>query len=142
MGAGHQFKFGFDIATIHVISNDRVTETFTFSNLTNYLNGVNRTINPATGTTNWYTQWVRAFGNNVADHNTDSISLYAQDAFQVSPKLSSVMVFARFCHDFQFTAFYTLGWVTATCSIPQHRDHDRYGNSFPSAEQTGRTDPW
>ena len=49
----HQFKFGFDIGTIHVISKDRLAETFTFSNLTSYLNTVNHVVNPATGTTNW-----------------------------------------------------------------------------------------
>jgi hypothetical protein len=84
----HQFKFGFDIATIHVISKDRLTETFSFSNLTNYLNTVNHVVNPATGTTNWYTQLVQAFGNNVADHTTNSYNFYAQDAFQITPKFT------------------------------------------------------
>ena len=84
----HQFKFGFDIGTIHVISKDRLAETFTFSNLTNYLNTVNHVVNPATGTTNWYTQLVQAFGNNVADHRTNSYNFYAQDTFQVTPKLT------------------------------------------------------
>lgn len=83
----HQFKFGFDIATIHLISKDRLTETYSFSNLTNYLNTVNKVINPATGTTNWYTQLVQAFGTNVADHNTHSYNFYAQDNFQVNRKL-------------------------------------------------------
>jgi hypothetical protein len=84
----HQFKFGFDIGTIHVISKDRLTETFTFSNLANYLNTVNHLVNPATGTTNWYTQLVQAFGNNVADHTTNSYNFYAQDTFQITPKLT------------------------------------------------------
>jgi hypothetical protein len=84
----HQFKFGFDIATIHVISKDRLTQTFSFSNLTNYLNTVNHIVNPATGTTNWYTQLVQAFGNNVADHTTNSYNYYAQDAYQVTPRLT------------------------------------------------------
>ena len=84
----HQLKFGFDAATIHVISKDRLTETFTFSNLTNYLNTVNHVVNPATGTTNWYTQLVQAFGNNVADHTTNSYNFYAQDTFQATPKLT------------------------------------------------------
>src|SRR5215471_4821626 len=83
----HQFKFGFDIATIHVISKDRLTQTFSFSNLTNYLNTVNHIVNPATGTTNWYTQLVQAFGHNVADHTTNSYNYYAQDAYQVTPRL-------------------------------------------------------
>jgi outer membrane receptor protein involved in Fe transport len=84
----HQFKFGFDIGTIHVISKDRLTETFTFSNLTNYLNTVNRVVNPATGTTNWYAQLVQAFGNNVANHTTNSYNFYAQDTFQITPKFT------------------------------------------------------
>ena len=84
----HQFKFGFDIGTIHVISNDRLTETFTFSNLTNYLNTVSQVVNPATGTTNWYTQLVQAFGHNVADHTTNSYNFYAQDTFQITPRLT------------------------------------------------------
>jgi hypothetical protein len=84
----HQFKFGFDIGTIHVISKDRLAETFSFSSLTNYLNTMNHVVNPATGTTNWYTQLVQAFGNNVADHTTNSYNFYAQDTFQVTPKVT------------------------------------------------------
>jgi hypothetical protein len=84
----HLFKFGFDISTIHVISQDRLTETFTFSNLTNYLNTINHVVNPATGTTNWYTQLVQAFGNNRADHTTNSYNFYAQDRFQITPSLT------------------------------------------------------
>jgi outer membrane receptor protein involved in Fe transport len=84
----HQLKFGFDIATVHVISKDRLTQTFSFSNLTNYLNTVNQVINLATGTTNWYTQLTQAFGNNTADHTTNSYNFYAQDAFQATPKLT------------------------------------------------------
>jgi carboxypeptidase family protein/TonB-dependent receptor-like protein len=84
----HQIKAGFDIATIHVISKDRLTQTFTFSNLTNYLNTVNQVVNPATGTTNWYTQLVQAFGNNTADHTTNSFNFYAQDTFQITPALT------------------------------------------------------
>lgn len=84
----HQFKAGFDIATIHVISQDRLTQNFTFSNLTNYLNTINGVVNPATGTTNWYTQLVQAFGNNKADHNTQSYNFYSQDSYQVNRKLT------------------------------------------------------
>ncbi len=84
----HQLKFGFDIATIHVISKDRLTQTFSFANLTNYLNTVNGLTNPATGTTNWYAQLTQAFGTNSADHTTNSYNFYAQDAFQVTPKLT------------------------------------------------------
>jgi hypothetical protein len=84
----HQAKFGFDIATIHVISKDRLTQTFTFANLANYLNTLNHVVNPATGTTNWYTQLVQAFGNNVADHTTNSYNFYGQDTFQATAKLT------------------------------------------------------
>lgn len=84
----HQFKFGIDMGTIHVISKDRLTETFTFSNLQNYLNTINHVVNPATGTTNWYTQLVQAFGNNTADHRTNFFDFYAQDTFQVSPSFT------------------------------------------------------
>ena len=84
----HQLKFGFDIATIHVISKDRLTQTFSFSNLKNYLNTVNQVVNPATGTTNWYTQLVQAFGDNTADHTTNSYNSYAQDTFQATPRLT------------------------------------------------------
>jgi hypothetical protein len=84
----HQLKFGFDIGTIHVISQDRLAQTFTFSNLANYLNTVNGVVNPATNTINWYTQLVQAFGNNTADHRTNSYNFYAQDAFQVTPQLT------------------------------------------------------
>jgi outer membrane receptor protein involved in Fe transport len=84
----HQLKFGFDIGTIHVISQDRLAQTFTFSNLTNYLNAINGVSNPASGTTNWYTQLVQAFGNNRADHRTNSYNFYAQDTFQATPKLT------------------------------------------------------
>jgi outer membrane receptor protein involved in Fe transport len=71
-----------------VISQDRLAETFTFANLTNYLNTVNHVINPASGTTNWYAQLVQAFGNNVANHRTNSYNFYAQDTFQVTPQLT------------------------------------------------------
>lgn len=83
-----QLKAGADIGTIYVISQDRLTQTFTFSNLTNYLNTVNRAVNPATGTTNWYTQLVQAFGNNRAAHRTGSYNFYAQDTFQLTPTLT------------------------------------------------------
>src|SRR4029077_11782891 len=66
----------------------RLTQTFSFSNLTNYLNTLNHLVNPATGTTNWYTQLVQAFGTNVADHSTYSYNFYAQDTFQISPRLT------------------------------------------------------
>jgi hypothetical protein len=116
----HQFKFGFDIATIHVISQDRLTETFTFSNLTNYLNTVNHVINPASGTTNWYTQVVQAFGNNTADHRTNFYNFYAQDTFQLTPQLT-----LSYGLRYEFSAYPTLD-----------------PNAPVPASRTVRNDPW
>src|SRR5262249_32786539 len=71
----HQFKFGFDIGTIHVISQDRLTTTYSFASLANYLNTVNHVINPATGLAfNAYSQLQQSFGTNTADHNTNSFN--------------------------------------------------------------------
>jgi outer membrane receptor protein involved in Fe transport len=85
----HQLKFGFDIATIHVISNDRLTQSYTFPNLTAYLNTINRVLSQATGLPfNAYSQLQQSFGNNVADHTTNSYNFYAQDDFQLRPGLT------------------------------------------------------
>ncbi|HXB72021.1 MAG TPA: TonB-dependent receptor [Candidatus Acidoferrales bacterium] len=85
----HQFKVGFDIATIHVISKDRLTTTFSFPNLAAYLNTVNRVVNPATGQPfNAYSQLQQSFGNNVADYTTNSFNFYAQDDFKITPKFT------------------------------------------------------
>jgi hypothetical protein len=85
----HQFKAGFDIATIHVISKDRLTQTYTFPNLTAYLNTVNQMTNPATGKPfNAYSQLQQSFGVNQADHTTNSYNFYAQDDFQIRSNLT------------------------------------------------------
>jgi hypothetical protein len=85
----HQLKTGFDIATIHVISKDRLTQSYTFPNLTAYLNTVNHVVNPATGLPfNAYSQLQQSFGNNVADHTTNSYNFYAQDDVQLRPGLT------------------------------------------------------
>jgi len=116
----HQFKFGFDIATIHVISKDRLTETFTFSSLTNYLNTINHVINPASGTSNWYAQLVQAFGNNTADHRTNFYNFYAQDTFQLTPQLTF-----SYGLRYEFSAYPTLD-----------------SNAPVPASRTVRSDPW
>jgi hypothetical protein len=116
----HQFKFGFDIATIHVISKDRLAETFTFSNLTNYLNTINHVINPASSTSNWYAQLVQAFGNNTADHRTNFYNFYVQDTFQLTP---------------QFTLSYGLRYEFS--AYPKLDP-----NAPVAASRTVRSDPW
>src|SRR5262245_26450973 len=45
----HGFKFGTDIATIDVLSIDRLATTFSFSNLQQYLNTLAGVVDPATG---------------------------------------------------------------------------------------------
>lgn len=85
----HQFKFGADIATIYVTSQDRLLQQFSFPNLTAYLNTVNRVLNPATGQPfNAYSQLTQDFGVNNAYHRTNSYNFYAQDTFQLTPKLT------------------------------------------------------
>ena len=76
----HEFKIGFDIATIRVISSDRLSETFTFANLAQYLNAVQGKAN--------YTQLTQDFGNNVANHTTNSYNFFVQDDFHVAPNLT------------------------------------------------------
>jgi hypothetical protein len=78
----HQLKFGADLDTIHVQSIDRLTLQFTFSGLTQYLN----TINGVSGYN--YATLTEQFGNNTATHLTTPLNLYAEDHFQVSPKLA------------------------------------------------------
>jgi Carboxypeptidase regulatory-like domain/TonB dependent receptor len=85
----HQFKAGFDIATIHVIQKDRLLTQFSFPNLAAYLNTVNHVTNPVTGQPyNAYSQLTQTFGNNTADHSTNHFNFYAQDDFQITPKFT------------------------------------------------------
>jgi len=77
----HQLKFGADVDTIHVQSIDRLTLQFTFSGLTQYLN----TLNGVSGYN--YATLTEQFGDNTATHRTTPLNLYAEDHFQVSPKL-------------------------------------------------------
>lgn len=76
----HDVKFGFDIDTIHVISADRLALTYTFANLQQYMNAVKGTAN--------YTQLTQEFGDNTANHTTNSFNFFAQDDFHVTPKLT------------------------------------------------------
>src|SRR5215831_16729361 len=76
----HQFKVGFDIDTIHVVSADRLALTYTFANLAQYLNALNGTAN--------YTQLTQEFGDNTASHTTNSFNFFAQDDFHLTPKLT------------------------------------------------------
>src|SRR5262249_35501197 len=69
-----------DIDTIHVISADRLSLTYTFANLQQYLNAVKGTAN--------YTQLTQDFGDNTADHTTNSFNFFAQDDFRVLPNLT------------------------------------------------------
>ena len=76
----HQLKFGFDIDTIHVVSADRLNLTYTFANLAQYLSALKGTAN--------YTQLTQEFGDNTANHTTNSFNFFAQDDFHVTPKLT------------------------------------------------------
>jgi len=84
----HSYKIGFDIATIEVISADRLSLTYTFANLSQYLNTLAGVINPATGRAYNYTQLTQDFGNNTAQHRTNSFNFYAQDDFQIRPNFT------------------------------------------------------
>ncbi len=76
----HQLRFGTDIDTIHVLSIDRLTDTYSFSNLAQYLGAV-------AGRNN-YNTFTQQFGNNTAEHRTTPINFYAQDHWQASPSVS------------------------------------------------------
>jgi hypothetical protein len=60
----HNFKFGTDISTIRVFQGDRLTQTFQFANLQQYLNTLAGTAS--------YTLLTQSFGNNVSDRRTNS----------------------------------------------------------------------
>ena len=82
----HELRAGADIDTIHVQSIDRLTDTFTFSNLAQYLNTLSGAINPATGKRYNYNTLTQAFGDNTAVHRTNPINFFAEDRWQVTPK--------------------------------------------------------
>ena len=84
----HSYKFGFDIATIQLISSDRLSQTYTFANLSQYLNTLGGVTNPATNRPFNYTQLTQDFGNNVAQHRTNSYNFYAQDDYQIRPNFT------------------------------------------------------
>ena len=78
----HAVKFGFDVDTVRVISQDRLNLQYSFANLQQYLN----TINHVPGAN--YTQLTQQFGSNIARHRTWPINLFAQDDFHITPKLT------------------------------------------------------
>lgn len=80
----HEFKLGVDAATIGVTSGDRLTQTFTFANLQQYLNTVNG-VSQASGLYNILTQ---DFGDNTAQHRTNHYNFFAQDDFRLLRNLS------------------------------------------------------
>ena len=93
----HQLRFGTDVDTINVLSQDRLTNTYTFSGLTvngavvapltQYLNTINGVVNPATKLPYNYTTFTEAFGVNTANHRTTPINFYAQDHWRINDKL-------------------------------------------------------
>ncbi len=84
----HELRFGTDIDTINVLSEDRLAFQYSFSSLALYLNTVNGVINPVTKTPYNYTTFTEAFGNNIANHRTTPINFYAQDHWRVNDRLS------------------------------------------------------
>ncbi len=84
----HQLRFGTDIDTIHVLSQDRLTLTFSFANLATYLGTLSGAINPATQKPYNYTSLTEAFGSNTAEHRTTPINFHTQDHWRVSDRLS------------------------------------------------------
>ena len=84
----HQLRFGTDIDTINVLSQDRLPYQYTFATLALYLNTINGVINPATKTPYNYTSFTEAFGSNIANHRTTPINFYVQDHWRVNDRLS------------------------------------------------------
>lgn len=84
----HELKFGVDVDTIRVISEDRLLLQYSFANLQQYLNTVNHVTNPATGRPFNYTQLQQDFGDNTAEHRTTPINLFAQDDFHLTRALT------------------------------------------------------
>lgn len=76
----HQFKLGADIAAIRVTSQDRLSQTFQFANLQQYLNAL-------AGTGN-YNQLTQDFGDNTAQHTTGSYNFYVQDDWKLRPNFT------------------------------------------------------
>jgi carboxypeptidase family protein/TonB-dependent receptor-like protein len=90
----HTLKFGGDLNTVHIRQEDRLSLTFLFNGLTGvtplqqYLNTINNVANPATGKPFTYTQLTQSFGDNVADHRTQSYNFFAQDDLQLARRLT------------------------------------------------------
>jgi hypothetical protein len=89
----HQLKFGTDISTIHVIQEDRLALTFSFNGLSGvsplqqYLNTINHLLDP-TGKPYTYSQLTQTFGDNTADHRTQSYNVFAQDNIRIAPNFT------------------------------------------------------
>jgi hypothetical protein len=87
----HGFKFGTDISTINVQQVDRLALTFQFngaggvSPLQQYLNTSH---GGGTGAAFTYSILQQTFGNNSADHRTQSYNFFAQDDFRMLPNLT------------------------------------------------------
>ena len=77
----HTVKVGTMFETVDNNIHNRLTDTFTFSNVTQYLN----TLNGATPS--GYTQLTQQFGNNTGQFRDDYLGLYAQDQWKVRPNL-------------------------------------------------------
>ena len=77
----HQLRFEVAINTIHVLSIDRLTDTYSFSNLAQYLGAVNGTMNPATGRVYNYNTFTQQFGDNTAEHRTTPITGVQPDLY-------------------------------------------------------------
>ena len=56
--------------------------------LQQYLNTINNGADPATGKLFTYTQLTQSFGDNVADHRTQSYNFFAQDDLQLARRLT------------------------------------------------------
>jgi hypothetical protein len=71
----HNFKFGTDISTIRVFQGDRLTQTFQFANLAQYLGTL--------AGTSTYTLLTQSFGNNTSNKRTNSYNFFALDDWRV-----------------------------------------------------------
>ena len=83
----HQFKLGFDVATIGVTSGDRLLLQYSFSNLSQYLDTLaGKPL--ANGRPTNYVQITQDFGNNIAGHRTNHYNFFVQDDFRITPRLT------------------------------------------------------
>jgi hypothetical protein len=89
----HSFKFGTDISSTKLIQSDRLALTFAFNGLAGvtplqqYLNTINHVLD-ANGKPFTYSQLTQTFGNNRAEHRTESYNFFAQDDIKILPNLT------------------------------------------------------